>query len=65
MPAHNTTTWVAAWNAPALAFATRHGFRQAGRLRRAGIRHGAYYDLVILDMLRSEWPVEGGSIDAP
>jgi RimJ/RimL family protein N-acetyltransferase len=64
-PAHNTSTWVAAWNAPALAFASHHGFRQAGRLRRAGIRRGAYYDLVILDILRHEWLAEGGGSDAP
>ena len=65
MPAHNITAWIAAWNAPALAFAAHHGFRQAGRMRRAGIRHGAYYDVVILDMLRSEWQAEGGRTDAP
>ena len=64
-PAHNTTAWIAAWNAPALAFAAHRGFHQAGRLRRAGIRHGAYYDLVILDMLRLEWLAEGGRPDAP
>ncbi|MFN2290639.1 MAG: GNAT family N-acetyltransferase [Anaerolineae bacterium] len=64
-PAHNITAWVADWNAPALAFATQRGFRQAGRLRRAGIRHGTYYDFVILDILRPEWLAEGGRRDAP
>jgi RimJ/RimL family protein N-acetyltransferase len=27
-------------------------------MRRAGIRQGAYYDMVVTDILRSEW--EGG-----
>lgn len=59
-PAHNTTAWIAAWNTPALAFATHHGFREAGRLRRSEIRHGVYYDLVILDILRPEWRSKEG-----
>jgi RimJ/RimL family protein N-acetyltransferase len=64
-PAHNTAAWIAAWNAPALAFAVHHGFRKAGRMRRAGIRHGAYYDVVVLDILRPEWQAKGGRTDAP
>ncbi|MCL7452207.1 MAG: GNAT family N-acetyltransferase [Anaerolineae bacterium] len=63
-PAHNITAWIASWNTAALAFAARHGFQQAGRMRRAGIRHGAYFDTMILDMLRSEWQPEGGGTDA-
>jgi len=54
-PAHNVSCWIADWNKPALTFCQRHGFRVAGRMRRAGIHQGRYFDLVINDILRTEW----------
>lgn len=54
-PAHVVTGWVSDWNAAGLQFLEKHGFQQAGRSRRAGIRHGSYYDVVVADLLRQEW----------
>lgn len=59
-PAHVISGWVAEWNQPARAFLDRHGFQEAGHLRRAGIRQGQYFDVVVADMLRSEWQQRGG-----
>jgi RimJ/RimL family protein N-acetyltransferase len=56
-PAHVVTCWIADWNQPALQFAAHRGFQEAGRMRRAGIRHGKYYDVIVTDLLRSEWRV--------
>jgi RimJ/RimL family protein N-acetyltransferase len=64
-PAHNVSCWIADWNQPALAFAAHHGFRECGRTRRAGIRQGAYFDVVVLDILRAEWQQGGGRHNAP
>lgn len=54
-PAHSVTCWLEDWNVEGLAFAGRVGFRTAGRLRSAGRRAGATYDLVVLDLLAPEW----------
>ena len=64
-PAHNVSCWIADWNRPALAFAAHHGFRECGRTRRAGIRQGAYFDVVVMDLLRPEWQQGGGGHHAP
>jgi RimJ/RimL family protein N-acetyltransferase len=64
-PAHVVTCWVADWNLEGFQFAVHHGFRQAGRMRRAGIRQGKYYDLIVQDLLRSEWQQSGGGSHAP
>jgi RimJ/RimL family protein N-acetyltransferase len=53
--AHSVGSWIADWNAPALAFVQHHGFHVSGRMRRAGIRESRYFDLVIHDILRPEW----------
>lgn len=53
--AHTVGSWIAEWNAPALAFLEHHGFHVAGRMRRVGIYQGRYYDVIIHDMLRAEW----------
>jgi RimJ/RimL family protein N-acetyltransferase len=58
MPAHSLSCWVAEWNTEARAFLKFHGFQESARMRRAGIRQGAYFDMVVTDLLRSEW--EGG-----
>ncbi len=62
--AHNIGCWIAEWNLPALRFAAHHRFRMNGRMRRAGIHKGSYYDLIVADILRPEWPAPGGEHDA-
>jgi len=61
-PAHTITGWIASWNEPALAFAAAHGFAECGRIPRAGVRNGSYYEQVVVDLLRREWTArQGGS----
>jgi RimJ/RimL family protein N-acetyltransferase len=64
-PAHNVTCWIADWNQPALAFAAHHGFQECGRSRRAGIRQGTYFDVVVMDLIRAEWQQGGDGRNAP
>jgi RimJ/RimL family protein N-acetyltransferase len=59
-PAHNVTCWISDWNQEGRQFAARHGFQESARMRRAGIREGRYYDLVVADLLRPEWQQRGG-----
>jgi ribosomal-protein-alanine N-acetyltransferase len=59
-PAHNVNGWVASWNEPGLAFAAHCGFTETGRIPRGGIRNGAYYEEVMVDVLRHEWLVAKG-----
>lgn len=60
-PAHNVTAGFSDWNEPAGKFATKNGFKEAGTIRRDGIRDGAYFDAVIVDILRPEWKtIQGG-----
>lgn len=54
-PAHSVGCWIADWNEPALHYAQSHGFQIGGRMRRAGIRRGAFYDMIVADILRPEW----------
>lgn len=53
--AHSVGCWLADWNEPALRFVQQRGFVIGGRMRRAGVRNGAYYDMIIADLLRPEW----------
>ncbi len=53
--AHNVSSWMADWNQPAREFARKHGFKESGRSRRQGLRLGAYYDSILVDILRPEW----------
>lgn len=62
-PAHNVNGWVAGWNDPGLAFARTQGFAESGRVPRGGIRDGAYYEEVMVDILKREWIGEGGGSD--
>ncbi len=67
-PAHSVTAWIADWNQEGRRLAGRHGFQDSGRMRRAGLRQGVGYDLVITGLLRREWQAatrEGGVGDAP
>lgn len=59
-PAHCVTAWIDGWNEAGLAFAGHIGFRRAGQMRRAGLRRGQFYDLVVMDLLRPEWLARGG-----
>lgn len=60
-PAHNVSGWMADWNQAALRFAEKFGFRESGRSRREGLRIGAYFDGVLVDLLRPEWQaIQGG-----
>jgi RimJ/RimL family protein N-acetyltransferase len=63
-PAHVVSCWIADWNQAALEFAAYHGFQVAGRMRRAAMRQGRYYDVVVTDLLRSEWQQWGGGSHA-
>jgi len=54
-PAHNVNGWAPSWSEPALTFARRHGFTETGRVPRGGLRDGAWFDDVMLDILRPEW----------
>ncbi len=60
-PAHVISARAAEWNRAARAFAEHHGFQESGQMRRAGIRQGAYFDVLVVDMLRSEWQERGGT----
>lgn len=70
-PANTVTCWLADWNQEGQRFAARHGFHDSGRMRRAGLRQGAYFDLVVMDLLRREWQAgqaasrDGGAGHAP
>ena len=59
-PAHTVTGWIASWNEPALAFAAAQGFTESGRIPRAGLKNGVYYEQVVVDLLRREWGVRQG-----
>ena len=63
-PAHTITGWMASWNDPALAFAAASGFTECGRIPRAGLRGGAYYDQVVVELLRREWAARKGGCRA-
>jgi RimJ/RimL family protein N-acetyltransferase len=63
-PAHNVNSWIASWNEAGLAFARKHGFTESGRIPRGGIRDGAYYEEVMVDILKREWTAAGGDRDA-
>jgi RimJ/RimL family protein N-acetyltransferase len=63
-PAHNVSGWMGDWNQAARQFARKHGFQESGIWRRDGLRNGAYYDGIQVDILRSEWLArEGGLSD--
>ena len=61
-PAHNVSGWMGDWNQAARQFARKHGFQESGIWRRDGLRNGAYYDGIQVDILRSEWLAREGGI---
>lgn len=58
MPAYSVGAWFADWNLAAQAFARRHGFSDAGRVRWAGLRGGQPFDVLNVDLLRPEWQAQ-------
>ncbi|MFH0815663.1 MAG: GNAT family protein [Methanobacteriota archaeon] len=50
-----TSTSVPEWSKPARAFVESLGFSACGRMRRAGIRGGKFYDMVCYDLLKREY----------
>jgi RimJ/RimL family protein N-acetyltransferase len=61
--AHSISAWLPEWNREGLAFARAHGFAPSGRIRRAGVRDGAWYDTIPVELLRREWLARRGSDD--
>jgi len=54
-PAHNVNGRAAGWNDAGLAFAAHHGFTVSGRIPRGGLRDGAWFEDIVLDILKPEW----------
>jgi RimJ/RimL family protein N-acetyltransferase len=50
-----TSASVPEWSRPARAFLESLGFRECGRMRRAGFKHGKFYDLRCYDLLKREY----------
>ena len=47
-------------NSVALRLYEKVGFREEGRLREGQYKRGAYVDLILMSLLRSEWALGGG-----
>jgi len=59
-PAHNVSSWMADWNRAGRSFAEKLAFKEGGRSRREGYRNGAYFDGILVDILRPEYKTRGG-----
>jgi RimJ/RimL family protein N-acetyltransferase len=59
-PAQSISGWMASWNQAGRSFSEKLGFKESGRSRREGFRQGAYYDGILVDILRSEYRSQGG-----
>jgi len=55
LPAMQINCWISESNAIGLQFAEKNGFKQGGRMRRVGMAQGKFYDLIVCDMLKTEW----------
>jgi RimJ/RimL family protein N-acetyltransferase len=53
-PGHVVSTVATDWNMPAIQFLKSIGFKDSGRMRRAGLREGRYFDIIFFDQLKSE-----------
>ncbi|MBT3390717.1 MAG: GNAT family N-acetyltransferase [Chloroflexi bacterium] len=60
-PAYNLGSGMADWNQAARKFAQKFGFTETGKMRRAGLRDGAYFDWIGVDILRPEWLAQKGA----
>ncbi len=52
---HSVYLWVAGFNERAIRFYEKIGFTRTGRLREMAYRNGKRYDVVTMDILRSEF----------
>jgi RimJ/RimL family protein N-acetyltransferase len=59
-PAHSISGWIADWNKAGRNFSRKLGFKESGRPRREGFREGAYFDGILVDILRPEFKPAGG-----
>ena len=57
LPGHSVACWAADWNEAGRSFLKARGFTESGRMRRAGLRQGRYFDMITADLLRPEWIV--------
>lgn len=55
LPAMQVNCWISEWNVNGLKFAEKNGFKHCGRMRRVGFFNGKFYDIIVLDMLKTEW----------
>jgi RimJ/RimL family protein N-acetyltransferase len=60
-PAYSISGWMASWNKAARSFSKKLGFKESGQPRREGFRMGAYFDGILVDLLRSEFQTMGGN----
>lgn len=55
LPAIQANCWVTEWNTNGVNFAEKNGFKHCGRMRRVGFYNGKFFDIVVLDILKTEW----------
>lgn len=60
---HSVYLWVAGFNERAIKFYEKIGFAKTGRLREMAYRNGNRYDVVIMDILRSEFVEKYGILE--
>jgi RimJ/RimL family protein N-acetyltransferase len=60
-PSYSISGWMASWNKSARSFSKKLGFKEIGQPRREGFRKGAYFDGILVDLLRSEFQTMGGN----
>ena len=53
---HRVALRVYAGNARAIRSYQKAGFQEEGRMRQARFQHGAYDDVILMSVLRPEWP---------
>jgi RimJ/RimL family protein N-acetyltransferase len=52
---HCVYLWVAGFNERAISFYKKIGFQNQGRLREMAYRNGTRHDVVVMDILKSEY----------
>ncbi|MFX1273374.1 MAG: GNAT family N-acetyltransferase, partial [Promethearchaeota archaeon] len=52
---HSVYLWVEAFNNRAIRFYEKIGFKSQGRLREMGCRDGERHDVVIMDILKTDF----------
>jgi RimJ/RimL family protein N-acetyltransferase len=55
LPAMQVNCWVSDYNSIGVQFAEKNGFKQRGKMRRVGFFKGNFYDIIVFDMLKTEW----------